>query len=229
MTAITRFDIDNLNTAATRALAEAKPTLDEAIAKHQARARERMNGLTITELRKLLPADTKAVNKAEWVELAVKQEVGNGVHYRKLNELLREAHRDELLARQLNTLLDDSDTADERIRQLAADNSGRGMFVKLAWSLDHCFAAQAAGFIAREVLRGVVEHQGELRQIALDYLRDAVKKIIDFPSHVRANGLAGSARAEDLMHVLGASLYREAVTLYMDKDDTVPMSWIRNF
>jgi hypothetical protein len=223
-----RIDIDNLDTAATRALAEVKDVLQDAIATRAQEALEAAEKMTSAELKDFVvkPANAKPTTKADWIKLYVYQESQKTAAAATLKKLQREAGRDQALAEKLNGFLDDSDTADHELRELVNGSNGRAMYAKLRWQADSAAIAQLTATRAVRVLRAV-EKGDDLRDAVLAGIADAMEVLFEFPSAVLSNGLSSMLKADYLMEALAAERFRSALVMSLDRAMPITIDMIK--
>jgi hypothetical protein len=172
--AITRFDIDNLNTNATRALAEAEPSLRASIAKRQESARAVALAMTVADLRERVGGSVKS-GKAELVE-AYAQKIANGSPSSKeLDQRIMEANMDGNLAYTLNRMMkqgDDARAAMERLHEEHPQDRMRKLRTHLI--------ALHVGEIADRVLRDAVDYGTDLRDAVQHEFVTAVRALLRY-------------------------------------------------
>lgn len=183
----TRFDTDNMNTPATRALAEAEPILEPRIAKFADELREKANGMTIAELRDLVTLsqyDAKPATKADWVERFVKQEVAKTSSAKSLAEKRDAVSNDRRIMMALNEFMNDADKAREEIANLSS--------IHVSSQARHLRSAHIAihlGDIAADILQGVTEHDADLG--------DLTRKTVIAAIRIVLRSLGGGLRSEE--------------------------------
>lgn len=179
-----RFDTDNMNTPAVRALAEAEPLLEPRIARYAEDLREKANTYTIAELRDLVaasPYGAKPATKADWVEAFVKQQVAETASAKKLNELREAVSADRRIMLALNGFLDGADKAREEIANLAS--------IHISSQARYLYKAHVAiyvGDIAADIIQGVTEFDADLGDLTRKAVISAMRLVF---SAVTGTGL----------------------------------------
>ncbi len=173
---MTRFDLDNLDTPAIRALAERQPELEKAIAERRAREEETAHAMSIADIKQCLGKLDNGENpktKAEWVKLYVDKAVAATPYAANLRTLERDAHMDRLLAKTLNKMMDDADDAREQVTKLSEVHIWRQMAV-----LESAIITQYQARHAAEIITGVVEYNANLQELAQIVVAKVVKMLI---------------------------------------------------
>jgi DNA primase len=228
---VTRFDIDNLDTNAVRALAIKRRELDDAIAKRETKARMEGEAMTIAGLKAevgQMPvgAPNRPSTKDDWVALYVAKVSQDTLYAKELKRLTKEAHRDERIAATLNGMLDAADEADEALRTLVNGSGGRLLVSKLRWESDSHMIIQATAMWARRVLAEVQKGQ-DLRDAVLTLLGNAMERLFELPSAVLANGLAGTLKAEYLHEAVAAERFRSKMVMCFDRNMPITIDLIK--
>jgi len=223
-----RFNIDTLDTPATRALAEAKDVLLDAVATRTREAYEAAEEMTVAELKEFVgkPVNAKPATKADWVELYINQESKKTAAAQTLKQLQKEAQRDRHLAEKLNDFLDASDTADKELRELANDSNGRALYAVMRWQVDSIAIAQLTASRAIRVLRAV-QKGDDLRDAVLAALAEAMETLFEFPSAVLANGLSSMLKADYLLEAAAAERFRSALVMSLDRSMPITVDMIK--
>lgn len=209
-----RFDLDNLNTAATRELNANVAFFTEAKAEIEKNTAAEAATLTKDALQAALSnldvTYSTSASKADLAARYVKATVNASVPGGALRQLEREASRDRFLAQQLNGLLNASDKADEELRAIVNNHSGYAMFRNLTWKVGKAMTAQATGGWASQVLMAVNEG-AELREVANSYLDKAFQRVRSSVTRALTSGAAANASNEDLFEAAAANAYIDAV------------------
>lgn len=220
-----RFDIDNLDTAAGRALREQEPVLKAAIARTQEQARYLAAGMTVTSLRDELHGpyeNGKPSSRPEWEALFVKRRTAASPEARTLKALTREAGRDVRIAVALNGMMD---AASEKLRdvQRHADTpSPSAAYAELRWDMDELGATAATAGYATCVLNAVQKGE-DLRSAVLQQLGHALEVIFDLPGQIRAEGVGSVMKAQMLAYAQGAERFRQEMTRCLGRHFKITM------
>jgi hypothetical protein len=185
--AITRFDLDNLDTPAMRKLTEQREDLEREVAAHRASLTERGNSETVETLQRLVTrlGFEKPKNKADWVEMYVSERIAEIPAHRLLGWLRSEAQADRSLARTLNEMMDEG--SDE---QAATDmaNIARLHFTAMVGAVEGVIVRRATAQRARRLHRLVANGVAPLREAAIGEALSALK---DMQQYIGVGGRIG--------------------------------------
>lgn len=214
--------------AATRAHAEAKPALDEAIEGARTAARlwaesatrdmiaDRARQDFALELRASAPKDTLVTNYANAAIKAADE-------YKELERLEAAASCDRMLVSRLNDAVTEAAAEARKMADGLADPEHLGNVIYAAASkVDKVLVSASLARLARKVVTKI-EAGADLRDAVMEVTSEAMFTVMSFPRHVLANGTGGGRRLEDTAEAVAAAEFAGRIAPWV-MGDRVPTS-----